>query len=426
MEMRLGKTLVCIRHAVRVNYRRILVIAPKTAMISWREELEREHELYHMIDGTQKQRRALVDTLQKKSRVRVWYLIGYETLRVTPEMTNLEWDWIIADESTRIKNTSALTTRIINGYRINGVESTGFHRHIPRTILSGLVAPESPIEVFEQFYFLDGEFMGFRNFWNFRSTLFTLRYGQWFPKAGVRERIKEEVHERAFVLTRHKAGMGKRVIREIREVEASPRLMKMYQAAERDFELDGFKTNWKLVVQTWLARLAGGFDLEADLISAHKIRELKDLLQNELQSEQVVVWFHFRAEMQAVADMLRKSKIRFGEIHGGVNSEERKRTVQRFRDGKIRVVLGQIDCGRFALDLSSADTAIYYSNTYSAEGRFQSEDRIVHPKKDRPLLYIDLVTKGTVDVDCVKSLGSKRINGKLFMRRFRKALERRF
>lgn len=431
MEMRLGKTLVCIRYAQRKGFRCILVMAPKSALISWREELTREGELFHTIEGAKAHRlREACDLLQRvrgQASVRVWFLIGYETLRQTPELTRKNWDWLVADESTRLKNTGALTTRIVNGYKISGVDNPGFRRRIPRTILSGLVAPESPMEVYEQFYFLDGEFMGFKDIWRFRASLFRrdfTGYG-WVPKTGARERIKKAVHQRAFVLTRKDAGMGKKAVREVREVEPSPKLWKMYKEAETEFELGEYKTNWKIVVQIWLSRLAGGFDLDLQLISRHKIDELMNLLEEELQGQQVVVWFHFRAEMAAVSETLRKAGIKYGEIKGGQSLQDRMDVVAQFRRGRLRVVLGQIDCGRFSLDLSSADTAIYFSNSYSAEGRFQSEDRIVHPKKDRPLLYIDLVTKGTVDMDCVKALGSKRVHGKMFMRRFKEAFLRR-
>jgi SNF2 family DNA or RNA helicase len=52
---------------------------------------------------------------------------------------------------------------------------------------------------------------------------------------------------------------------------------------------------------------------------------------------------------------------------------------------------------------------------YSCEARVQSEDRIIHPQKKTPLLYIDLVSKGTIEEDVLKILQRKKIGSKAFM-----------
>jgi SNF2 family DNA or RNA helicase len=94
-------------------------------------------------------------------------------------------------------------------------------------------------------------------------------------------------------------------------------------------------------------------------------------------------------------------------ITGKQKRIERRDRRRRFQKGKAQVALLQIKCARYGLDFSRADTAIFYSNSYSLEDRRQCMDRIVHPTKDRNLLYIDLVTKDTVDEDVVKVLHEK-------------------
>ena len=44
---------------------------------------------------------------------------------------------------------------------------------------------------------------------------------------------------------------------------------------------------------------------------------------------------------------------------------------------------------------------VYWSNSWSRNARIQSEDRIIHPRKRYPLLYIDLVTKDSIDCDII-------------------------
>jgi SNF2 family DNA or RNA helicase len=69
------------------------------------------------------------------------------------------------------------------------------------------------------------------------------------------------------------------------------------------------------------------------------------------------------------------------------------------------------------LDFSAASTAIYYSNSLNPEDRLQSEDRIVHPAKREPLLYIDLLTRGSVDEDIHLALQDKGAESKFFLSR---------
>ncbi len=73
-----------------------------------------------------------------------------------------------------------------------------------------------------------------------------------------------------------------------------------------------------------------------------------------------------------------------------------------------------IQCGKFGLDLSAASTAIYYSNGFSHEDRAQSEDRIEHLRKREPLLFVDLVTRGSTDRTVLSLLRQKVSAGKFF------------
>ena len=59
------------------------------------------------------------------------------------------------------------------------------------------------------------------------------------------------------------------------------------------------------------------------------------------------------------------------------------------------------------INLSAADTAIYFSNSWALQDRLQSEDRILSPENNT-LLYIDLITKNTIDEDIMLALQDKR------------------
>lgn len=418
MEMRLGKTMVAIRWAQARAAKRILVLAPLSTLASWRDELRAEGfppEAIVFVLGSRERRLAAVST-----QAGTWFLLNYEGLRSLPVIANEPWDCVICDESTRIRSPRAQITRIV----------TKQFQHVPnRAILSGLPAPESPLDYFTQFEFTQGNFMGYPSYWAYRHGLFYAYRGtfEWTPKAGVASRIKTEVQNSAFCLTRKQAGIGSKKIYERRVVPMNTEQSKMFREVEKKFAAtltsgERIETKWAIVQTAWLARLSGGMDPTPSLISDTKLKELKELLTGELKNEPVVVWFRFNAEIDAALRYLDGTR-KCAVINGATPVDRRFQYGDQFRSGTIDTLLLQVKCGRFGLDYSNASTAIYYSNNYEAEDRHQSEDRILHPKKTEPLLYIDLVTENSIDEDVLSLLRNKRVTSQYFMM---KLLESRY
>jgi len=63
----------------------------------------------------------------------------------------------------------------------------------------------------------------------------------------------------------------------------------------------------------------------------------------------------------------------------------------------------ETDCGTHGLNLSCADTAIYYSSPLGYEKRRQGQDRIIDIDKKNPPLVIDLICENTVDESLLKA-----------------------
>ncbi len=279
------------------------------------------------------------------------------------------------------------------------------------------------MDYFTQFSFLQGHFLGHQNYWGFRNRYFwTDHMGwEWSPRLGTIETIKQELKLRAFVLTRKEAGIGSRKVYEQRHVEMTPSQRRIYKRAEKEFLLELPKeerlTNWNVVKLNWMQRIAGGFASEQDKVvfSERKVQELVSLLTGELVKEQVVVWFRFNRELENAAFRLTGQDVSIVSIKGSTLLSNRKSRLQKFARGDARVLLAQVKCAKFGLDCSAASTAIYYSNGYDYEDRVQSEDRIIHPKKVEPVLYIDLITRDSVDENVVEVLREKHVNARVFM-----------
>ena len=404
MEMRLGKTLVVVRALQELDLPGcILVVAPMVGLWAWKRELDLEGIPHVRIQGSRDQRTALAGQ-------QAWNIINYEALRATPGILNINWSAIVLDESRRIANPRAQITRLLQKF------SNPCTRRI---LLSGNPAPEGPEEFFEQMRFLFGRFLGCTNFWQFRQAFFApCGPYEWVPRPTAVSRIKAAVHSSAFMLTRKDAGISTLKIYERRTVQLKKDGRKLYEQILKEFAGSwgnkDFSTKWVPVQYMWLQQVASGF-LGNDLVESAKFDELVSLLTGELCAEQVVVWFRFNSGLAEAERRLRKAGVTSGKILGEVVPAEREQRIDAFRAGRIRVLLCQIKAAKEAIDLSVASTAIYFSNSHSLDERVQSEDRILSTQKTDPLLYLDLVTEGTVDEDIVDLLQDKKVEARFFL-----------
>ena len=409
MEMRLGKTLVCIRWLSNQTGP-ILVVAPVEALSGWMDELQGDgisSDRIRLLYGTKKQRLQELEFAPSNA----WCLINYEGLRVVgKEIKDHQWDAVVLDESTRIRNPKAGITKYC---------LASFNNVQRKAILTGLPDPEGPMDYFCQMAFLHGSFMGSHNFWMFRHKYFTsdAKGWEWHPRSGSVDAIKREVHGLAYRLSRDKANIGSKKMYQKRIVEMNTVQAKAYKQVKDKFEYEGKETKWVVSQITWLARIAGGFDPDGEVhLSTRKLDELCRLLKEDLRNEQVLVWFRFNAELLATVERLNELGIKVAYITGKIDKKDRPTIVKSFQSKTVQVLAMQVKCGRFGLDCSAADTAIYYSNPYDGEDRAQTEDRIVHPKKTKPLLLMDLITQGSIDEDVIQILKRKRVSSRQFMR----------
>lgn len=411
MEMRLGKTMVARRWADK-RVGRKLVLAPLTVLLAWYDELKEEGIAPEDIKLLNSSKRRV----QYKPGKHDWVLLNFEGFRGFPGILEVGFDSVIVDESTRIKNPQAKVTKMLTNEWIERLPER-------RAILSGMPNPESDMNYFSQFVFLEGHFMGFDNFWKWRDKFFyqpSYNSWDWIPRKDTQAKIKAYVQARAFVMTRKEAGLDKEKIYSRRYVEMNPRQKQLYDQVYKEYSYGSSQeeeTKWATVKETWLARIAGGFGPTGEEeVSNAKASEIADLLQEELRGQHVVVWCRFEAEIQFVAEYLREALHEVETITGADTPDERYQKIGRWRRSG-QVLITNVACCRYSLDFSVASTSIYYSNVYELEGRTQSEDRILNVSKEGSLLLIDLVTKDTVDEDIVEGIRTKKLSATYLHRR---------
>lgn len=429
MQMRLGKTLVIIRAAQENNAHRCIVFAPLSVLEAWENELTLEGERFINLSKLSLAEKLEITKLLFEGEIegRVWLLTSYQSiLSVAAEVRKgrkgnnryeapiwgvLDWDYVILDESTKIKNPSAEVSRLL---------CEGFRWAKHRCILTGLPSPEGEEDLFQQFKFLDGRFHGCSNYWDFRKSHFirdSISGYSWYLTPSKKREIREAVSNRAFIKTRSECNIGGKKIFQKRYVDPTPALVNMQKQALKEMAIPSLEleTDYIPVVYTWLRYLSGGFDPLGNLICDSKVDELVYLLEEELKDEQVVVWFGMVHELTYVADVLRKKGISIVGISGNVKDQDRKDRIDKFRQGKARVLLSTTEVSGLGLDFSVADTAIYFTNQWKTEVRLQSEDRIIHPSKKHGVGFVELILRDTFDVELCDTIREKSFEARLMM-----------
>lgn len=401
VDMRLGKTVTILRWLKEKQAKRVLVVCPLSIMDTWKRELELEGIIYFEFRTFKKE---LIPFLALFNGV---VLTNYEALLHT-ELATIPWECVILDESQKIRRHQAKISRIC---------ADSFHEVPLKAILSGTPAPESPIDYFQQFKFLKGQMLDLDNIWDFKFRHFVNYGAKFIPTHGAINSIKGFLSQNAVIVSRKNPAVQSifqnEKIYEPRYIEMPDKPYQTYKKMELDWAIGMDENNenqlhakFAIVVQNYLHQMASGFLKKTEhFVSEHKIKELINICQEEIPSEDKVVIFckHLK-ELEAIQTVLPGAI----PINGQVPPESRTQRIKSWTNNNHnKFLVCQIATASMGINLSAADTVIYFSNSWALQDRLQSEDRILSPE-NHTLLYIDLITKNTIDEDIMQALQDKR------------------
>lgn len=459
LEMRLGKTLITIRWLKRKikddpTIKRILILCPRTVIPVWERELaDQGIQSLRINPKASRQLNKIVGTMAG------WYVTNYECVTAT-DLDQMKWDAVVLDESNRIKAPDPIITqkliaeypnttqrkKIIKEYLKDYRKSEpdelkaqalaeeqfeiwlkGYHNYFPDTklkaLLTGTPAPETLLDYYNQIRFLDIDLFDSGTWWKFRDKFFhAVGPNKYAPWPYLKETLAGEIANYGYVLKRQQVGMGSHKVYEKRFVDFEDNNYKeQYDEFELAWYNDMLETEWAIVSVGFLQQLAGGFPKPKEgrvtLKSEHKLDELKELcFGDDLKQESIVIWYKYVEEIDQCYKALAKEEKCY-YIAGNTSDSQRLSIRDNFMAGKFRLLLCQEKTAMMGIDLSIADTAIYYSNEFGATARLQSEDRIIHPEKKSPVLYLDLITTGTIDSDIIRALDDKVAGQDAFLNR---------
>lgn len=138
-----------------------------------------------------------------------------------------------------------------------------------------------------------------------------------------------------------------------------------------------------------------------------------------------IIWFRFREEAVMIAEALAEKGVSFAEYHGGVKDQDRQKAKDSFLSPSgVRVFLANPQSAGTGLNLQGlCQRALYFSNSFNAIDRWQSEDRIHRIGTKGAVTYTDLIAAGSLDAYIRRNLQKKKSLSQLVLDDIRDMLQ---
>lgn len=382
------------------------------------------------------------------------FITNYESL-LMEDLYDAFFKWradcFVFDESHYLKSPKAgrseKAQRLANPL---DAETKSIRAPIFRSILTGTPILNSAMDLFQQFYVLDGGRTFTGNFYRFRGLYFANRNANIPKRAGVfipekwELKTKEQdgfdaANEFNRLLYRHAMHAAKSecldlppLVSTYRRVAMTPDQARMYKEMKRDFvtyvqsnKLEAFEGDEpppEAVVATMavtklirLMQIASSYyktdrGVEKTIEDTPKAKALRDLLVEISPHHKVLIWTTWRetyAQIRRVCDEL---GLRYVEVHGDISAVRKQENVASFEaDPGLRVLIGHPGSGGIGVNLVSASYSIYYSLGHSLGHYIQSRDRNHRggSEKHDKITHIHLVCENTVDETIREALVNK-------------------
>jgi SNF2 family DNA or RNA helicase len=340
-------------------------------------------------------------------------VVNYESVwrtQLAPTIEAVRWSAIVLDESHRIKAPGGVASRYL-------ARLASKHPHARRLCLTGTPMPQSPLDLYGQFRFLDPQVFG-TSFARMRARYaecdhrFPSKVKAWKNQAELAARL--DAH--SWRVTADEVLDLPEVIHEVLPVELSAATARFYRRLESDMvaeiEQGTVTANNVLTKLLRLQQATGGY-AKVDATSLPvpidgdpaKRMMLHDRLEDLPANEPVVVFCRFRTDLDDVAATARQLGREYAEVSG---DSSRRGDLERWQRGDAVILGVQIQSGGVGIDCSRAAYAVYYSLGFSLGDYEQSLARLRRPGQTRCVRYYHLVCQGTVDEQVYAALRARR------------------
>lgn len=342
-------------------------------------------------------------------------IINYESLKNLPIDFIQSFQYLILDESSKVKDPSSMISEFIAGTasgRKPGISQ--FFKY--RNVMSGTPAPNTPMEYWSQMAVIDRSILG-ENFYRFREHHFfnpNQRFGAyiWKIKSGHDKMIVDAIKSKAFYISKkecldlpEQTFVSKTYVMTPKQKKAYDEMKKESITELKDVAVLGVNEVAKIMK---LRQITSGFikteSGEAIQISEGKMDILKETLK-EIGNHPVIIWCQFHYEIERIRSALGPE---CAALYGGIPSQAKKdEAIEDFKSGRKRYLVAHPKSGGMGLTLINCSYNIYYSMDYSYESLKQSEDRTHRMGQKENVTYIFLMAENSIDEVIYRALIKK-------------------
>jgi SNF2 family DNA or RNA helicase len=412
-DLGLGKTVQAIS-TVCSHYRHdlpgpVLVVCPNSVTGVWKREVEKwskGKQLVEIING----RNAPLRKKQLSSAVEDnrWIVINWEKLRIMPELADIKWCAVIADEAHRAKNRKAQQTKALWKLRAE-----------LQLALSGTPLMNSPSELWALLKWIEPT--TYTSYWAFYDHYVDF-YEGYFGKVetGVRDpdALRFELANKLARRTKAEVLDLPEITRQVVSVPMKPYQRKLYETAEKELWIkvaqeatEGDTSAQKLLENpgelfllpnaaarcTRLRQIASSPSLLGGDDVSCKLDAAVEIIKDADPSKQFVVFSLFKDTVKLLESRLESKGISCDTITGDTDANVRTDIINRFQNEDFRVIVMTQATGGVGITLTAADTVIFVEQSWVPADNEQAEARLHRIGQVNNVQSILLQAENTLD-----------------------------
>lgn len=365
------------------------------------------------------------------------YVINHEGILVLKEeLVRHQFAKVVIDESTILKGYHGDHKAIKGGQFGRAITEVAQYADW-RVIMSGTPAPNSILDLWGQFKFLDPDGLLLEpSFNNYRETFMTaldLRQKanqwkkrtardpvKWIPKPTAFTDVGKIINPLAFraKIRDHLKDLPA-LTKSVREIRMTFEQLAAYEDMKKFLmvEIDETRISVELALTKLLKlrQITGGFIIDHKeevhpLESNPKISEL-DYLLNEVipEEEKVVIYAQYQYEIELIKNRYKD----FGvvSVFGKNSSKTNLDNIDKFiKDPSIKVIILHPKSMAHGVTLTVSHYMIFFSISHSAEDNFQCVARIERASQKHPMFVYYLLCANSIDFDMYNTVILKNIN----------------
>lgn len=419
-DMGLGKTV----QAIALDLQRrakfdSLQDKPKTLIVtylaifsSWIEHYENWSNL-KVIAVNNKNRKEFLEALAAGEHD--VYIVHWQGIRLMPELSDIKWFHVIADECHALQNRKTQQTKALKA--IPTIFKTG---------LSGTPAYDKPDDLWSILNWLYPKYWS--SFWKYyEKHVLYVENGGYRVTIGVNNEKELQKEMAGFYIRRRK----EEVLPDLPEKYKSERIVDLHPKQRRAYEqMRKDMLTWvgehedeavaAPVVIAQLTRLQQFSDAYGEIVTEYnehgepkkvfmrlaepstKLDAVMEIIQST--AEPIVVFSQFSQVIELLRTRLIKAGISNGIFIGSTSADDRARIIQDFQAGKLRVFAGTIAAGGIGITLTRSSTVVFIDRSWSPSQNIQAEDRLHRIGQVNAVHVIDIISRDTIDAKRIEQI----------------------